>query len=256
MAGISACIVVRNEEKFVRRCLENIKGVVDEIVVVDGQSTDSTVEICRQYTDRIFFRKPQGFANPDYQFAIEQATQEWVLVIDADELLSDEILASLRDLASTDVYAAYAFPRRNYYDQAGLKWTSHVAYPDYQVRFSRQDSILYTGQIHETPQVKGKTKFLDDKYYMIHLVPGSYEFKDFKSHYIRFAKIQARQEGLSRSRPMYFLKAFSDFVWTLNENLIRKKGYKDGAAGLCATFMFASYNFLVSWYKATGQSAK
>lgn len=255
MDGISACIVVRNEEKFVRQCLENIKGVVDEIIVVDGQSTDSTVRICREYTDRIYYRKPQGFANPDYQFAIEQATRDWVLVIDADELLSEDVLASLRDLSGTEDYAAYAFPRRNYYDQKGLRWTSHVAYPDYQVRLSRRDSILYTGRIHETPQITGKTKHLDDRYYMIHLVPGSYEFRDFKSHYIRFARIQARQEGLNLPRPVYFLKACSDFAWTVNENLVRKKGYKDGIAGLCATIMFASYNFLVSWYKATGNSS-
>jgi len=98
MIKVSACLTVRNEEKHIHKCIESIKDVVDEIIVVDGYSIDKTVEICKEYTDNIYFQKPQGFVEPDRIFALEKANGNLILVIDAAETLSKELQGNLRHL--------------------------------------------------------------------------------------------------------------------------------------------------------------
>lgn len=248
MSRISACIVARNEEKWIRGCLENIKNIVDEIIVVDGRSTDNTVNICREYTDKIFQREPQGFANPDYQFAIDSANNEWILLIDADERLSDNLKAMIRGLTDQEEYNGYSFPRRNFYDENGEKWTRHVQYPDRQIRLTKKDKTKYRGMIHEFPVIDGKIKDLPDDLYMIHLVPNHYSLKTFGKHHKRYAAIQSMQMTKNRSSLFYFVKSFHIFFKIFLENMVFKKGYLDGIAGIKATFMEASYYFLVNWY--------
>ncbi len=80
---ISAILITGNEEENIRDCLESIKWA-DEIIVVDSESTDKTVEIAKEYTDNIFIKKWEGFGK-QYQFALDQATNEWVFNLDADE---------------------------------------------------------------------------------------------------------------------------------------------------------------------------
>jgi len=82
---LSICLVVYNEEKMIRRCLESIKNLADEIIIVlDGESQDKTEAICREYTDKIFIRKHIGFSDPHLPFAFEQAKGDWIMRIDAD----------------------------------------------------------------------------------------------------------------------------------------------------------------------------
>ncbi len=93
---ISACMIVKNEEKFLSRCLDSIKDVVDEIIIVDTGSTDNTVEIAKRYTDKIFFHEWQNSFSEARNFALQFATCEWILQIDADEELEQEDIPILR----------------------------------------------------------------------------------------------------------------------------------------------------------------
>lgn len=252
MTRISACLVVRNEEKFVRNCLESIKDIVDEIIVVDGDSTDKTVEICKEYTDKIYFRKPQGFVEPDRIFALEKATGDWILVIDADETLSKELRGNLRYLTQQGDYSAYAFTRRHYYDKEGKKWTKYVFYPDYQIRLFRAGKAKYAGMIHESPKVDGKTKNASLKWYINHHVPNHYSFATFKKRHLRFAKIQAKQTERTKPRVFYFIKAIVAFYYSFIKNFSMQRWFLDGVVGLKASLVMASYFFMVNYYVATG----
>jgi glycosyltransferase involved in cell wall biosynthesis len=101
MARVSAIIVCFNEEDNIRDCLESVRWA-DEIVVVDSHSTDRTVEIAREYTDRIFIRDWAGYREQK-QFALDQARAEWVLNLDADERVSRELRAEVhRELSAED----------------------------------------------------------------------------------------------------------------------------------------------------------
>src|SRR5579862_5338849 len=105
MSSISACLVVRNEEAVIERCLHSLAGVVDEIVLIhDGECTDRTLEIAERFGARITVADHAGGNEPHLPFAFALATGEWLLRLDADEFLSPELRAALPGLtARTDV---------------------------------------------------------------------------------------------------------------------------------------------------------
>ncbi len=108
---LSVTIITFNEENNIRDCLENIKWA-DEIIVVDSFSTDKTVEICRQYTDKIIQRKWPGHVDQK-QFALKQATGDWILSLDADERLSKGATLEIQNALGNkkETVDGYIFPR-------------------------------------------------------------------------------------------------------------------------------------------------
>jgi glycosyltransferase involved in cell wall biosynthesis len=106
--SVSACLVVRNEEAVIERCLHSLDGVVDEIVLVhDGECDDRTVEIARAHGCRIFMRPLVGHAEASTVFAFEQARGEWILSLDADEYLSEPLASGLRELIADERVNGY-----------------------------------------------------------------------------------------------------------------------------------------------------
>ncbi|MCX7661417.1 MAG: glycosyltransferase family 2 protein, partial [Candidatus Omnitrophica bacterium] len=93
---ISVVIITKNEERNIRECLESVKWA-DEIIVVDDCSTDNTVRICQNYTDKIYLRKLQGFGEQK-QFGLEQASSDWVLFLDADERVTPQLKEEIQDV--------------------------------------------------------------------------------------------------------------------------------------------------------------
>ena len=247
---ITACIVVRNEDKYIKECLESLKTAVDEIVIIDGFSTDNTVNICKEYTDKIYYRKPQGFVEPDRPFSLQKASGDWILVIDGDERLSNNLQINLKNLTKQTKYQAYAFPRRNYYDEEEKKWIKHVLYPDYQIRLFKSNCATYKGVIHERPIIDGVTKYLTDIHHIIHLVPNHFALKKIFKHHAKYAKIQANQTERLKPKVLYFAKAIFMFILIFNVNFIYRKGFLDGMIGFKASFMLGFYNFLINWYMA------
>ena len=155
---ISITIRTFNEEKNIRECLESVNWA-DEIVVVDSNSTDSTVAIARGYTGNIITQKWLGHIEQS-QFATDQTTNTWVLHMDADERvtpeLRDEIMALDLDRSPCD---AYEMPRRHFFMQ---QWIDHSAwYPDYKIRLFRKDRCRWGGYApHDEVKVKGLKKKL------------------------------------------------------------------------------------------------
>jgi glycosyltransferase involved in cell wall biosynthesis len=105
---VSACLVVRNEEAVIERCLASLAGVVDEIVLVhDGDCEDATLEIAERYGCRIFVRPLVGHAEATTVFAFEQLRGEWIMSLDADEFLSEPLRAHLRELVADERVNGY-----------------------------------------------------------------------------------------------------------------------------------------------------
>jgi glycosyltransferase involved in cell wall biosynthesis len=150
---ISAVIITRNEEANLERCLRSLAWV-DEIVVVDSGSTDRTVEIARGVHAKVLHREWCGFG-PAKQYALEQATGEWILSVDADEEISatlkDEIVQAVGGAASC---AGYYLPRRT---QFLGRWIRHSGwYPDYVLRLFKRDGGRFTeALVHEKVEVAG-----------------------------------------------------------------------------------------------------
>lgn len=132
MAHISVTIITYNEEKRIEACLNSIKDIADEIIVVDSFSTDRTPQICRDFGCKVTQRKFSGFG-AQRQFATSLTSHSYVLAIDADEVLSPALLASLKKLkADGFAHRVYSMSRLNFYCGQPVKHCGW--YPDQQVR--------------------------------------------------------------------------------------------------------------------------
>ncbi len=247
---ISAYILTKNEEKYIRRCLESIKNVVDEIIIVDGYSADRTVDICREYTDKIYLHKFSGSFAEERTFAVSKTSHEWILQIDADETLSNELASNLRCLAQFNECVAHSFARRNYYDKDGKKWTKHAYFPDYQPRLFKKDKLRYNlnRTIMEEAIIDGKIKYAPFEMYMNHYVPNKYSFSNFKNQHLRSVKLQSKWNKSNQPKIFYFLKIPMVYLYHFLKLSLSSKWYLDGIIGLRASSIMAFYVIMVNYY--------
>jgi glycosyltransferase involved in cell wall biosynthesis len=149
---ITACVVARNEEPVIRRCLESVRGVADEIVLVhDGPCEDATVAIAEDLGARVFVRDPVG--NPEAQtvFAYEQARGEWLLSLDADEFLSDELRDRIPELVRGDDVNGYEFLWRIW---NGERYTTRDG--PYKLTLFRRAATHLLGMLQSVERVDGR----------------------------------------------------------------------------------------------------
>lgn len=151
MTHLSVVIITLNEERNIGRCLQSVSGVADDVVVVDSGSADHTADICREHGARFISHPWLGFAETK-NFANSQAKYPLILSLDADEALSDQLIASIRAVKETEALAAYSMNRlTNYCGQ----WIRHCGwYPDRKIRLFNRNKARWTGLIiHETLSV-------------------------------------------------------------------------------------------------------
>lgn len=222
---LSVIVITKNEEERIRACLESVKWA-DEIIVVDNDSGDNTLEIAKQYTDKIFkvdFEDFSAWRN----FATEKASGEWVLFIDPDE----RVLASLRQeievMISMSDFSAYAISRKNIIFGKEVKYNSF--WPDWVIRLIRKDDFEgWVGKVHEYPKFKGKLGY--SKNSLLHLTHRNLEQVVLKS--LAWSKIDARLR-LGANHPKMsgwrFLRIF--FSETFNQGILRR-GFVNGTVGI------------------------
>jgi len=169
--------------------LEHVKDVVDEIIVVDGYSTDETVDVARSYGARVYQRRPWGYPEPDRMFALKQASHEWILYLDDDERLSSRLKSDLKSLiesAESNEICAFSIVRVNLTPRG--RPILGPFYPDRQTRIFKKERTLYRGLIHEFPLIEGKVKILPEEYYIIHLWNKFWSKK--QTQYVRIQALQ------------------------------------------------------------------
>ena len=151
---LSACLVAQNEQENLPRVLQSAQGVADEIIVVDGGSTDRTPEIARENGARLFVRPFTNHADQK-NYAASLASHDWIFLLDADEELSDELKESVRKWkGQAPEFEVYEMPRLTRYLGA---WIRHSRwYPDWQRRIYRRDKASFRGVIHSALHFEGK----------------------------------------------------------------------------------------------------
>ncbi|MCX7716615.1 MAG: glycosyltransferase family 2 protein [Endomicrobia bacterium] len=142
---VSAVLIVRNEEKKIRRCLESIKWC-DEIIVVDQSSVDNTINIVKEYTHNIFVVEPKLICNPDREFGISKAKNEWVLLIEADEVVDKNLQSEIKDLVEKNKLDIYFVPVKTFFCGKWIKTCGW--YPSYIPRLFRKGKIVFQDKIH------------------------------------------------------------------------------------------------------------
>ena len=185
---ISACVIAFNEERKIKRCLQSLTWC-DEIIVLDSFSTDRTVEICKEFTPRVYQHEWLGYVG-QRNLVREMSTHPWILFLDSDEevcpALRDEILAHFE--RGTGQYLGYEFPRQVYY--LG-RWICHGEwFPDVKLRLFKKDHGRTEGQEpHDKVVVNGPVKRLRNPIW-------HYTYDDIRDHLDtlnRFSTITAQQ---------------------------------------------------------------
>jgi len=234
---ITATIITFNEEHNIAAALESL-SFADEIIVVDSESTDRTVEIARQFTDRVFVRPWPGYS-AQKNFAAEQASNNWILSIDADERVSKELAGEIVALKNSDPRSAgFEMPRRAYY--LG-RWIKHSGwYPDYKLRlYDRTRGRWHGDYVHETLEADGKVERLSGE--LLHYtVRDASEHHSRMDRYTTLAAAKLYEQGKRVSLALLIILPIAVFIRTY----IFKLGILDGIPGLAIARFAAHYEFL------------
>lgn len=246
---ISVVIIAHNEARNIRQCLNSVKEWVDEIVLVVNDCNDGTDLIARkEYNAKIFYQTWLGFRDQK-NFAIDQATHEWILSLDADEVVSNELRESIKKFFKKDAnrYTGAEFPRKNWY--LG-RWILHGDwYPDRCLRlFQRTKSRWTGGAVHEKLELVGPKKRL----------AGNLEHHSYESLSAHIKKMlvysdlfNLPKDASEKQRLKIALMACTRPLWTFFRAYILKRGFCDGFPGFCVAFQsaFATYLKYATWYE-------
>lgn len=234
MPSISATLIARNEAAKIARAVRSL-SCADEIVVVDSGSTDSTVEIARSLGARVVVNPWPGFALQK-NFASQQARNDWILSLDADEELDADAQAAVRRWKDSAPSAAgYQFARRARY--LG-RWILHSGwYPDYKVRlYDRRQGRWQGAYVHESVVVSGKVETLPGEIY-------HYTCDSLAEHGERiefYAGLAAREMLEGGERFSLVSRALTP-SWTFLYSYIFRLGILDGVQGFQIARMAARY---------------
>jgi glycosyltransferase involved in cell wall biosynthesis len=244
---ISAVINTLNEEKRLPFALRSVRGWVDEIVVVDMHSSDATREIAESFGARVFLHEPLGYADPARMFALEQATGDWILILDADEVVPLPLSERLREIAARDEADVVLIPWLNYVLGAPLLGTGWAPAQDSHQRFFRRGSVAAQPAIHAYLQIQPGARVLQLPYSEgLAVVHFSYlDVRHFVDKLNRYTDIEAerlRGDPKSGSGPRACVRASREFV----RRYIRQKGYKDGWRGFYLSALMAGYRLVVA----------
>lgn len=250
---ISVAIATHNEEKNITRSLASVYNWVDEIIIVDGQSTDATVKIVKRFDQKnkikIFTENNMRMFHQNKQKAIEKCVGKWILQLDADEVISPQLKNEILSIIGLNrrkkpKAIAYHIPRLNFF--FGKPLTKGGQYPDYTIRLYINGSTQFPCKtIHEQVRVIDQKTPLGKLFHPI----LHYSYPDFETYlrkWIQYASLEANiliQQGVQPSfwnMKKYFLVLP---IWWFFKTYIRHKGFQDGFAG----FIFALFSSIRYW---------
>ena len=221
--GLSAVVITYNEEARLETCLQSL-SFADEIVVLDSFSTDRTLEIARQYTDNVGCREFVGFSD-QWNAAIAMATQEWVMIVAADEIVSDGLAADVVSAISSGMHDAYRLPRSTYFLGRRMRYCGW--YPDYQLRLVKRSIARIADRlVHETLVVDCERGTL--KHDLIHHSYATMD--DFCRKMVAYARAGAQQK-FSEGRRFHAVDLLNP-GFTFFKMYVIRQGFRDGLHGL------------------------
>jgi len=238
---VSVVVITKNESANIDDCLGSVHAWADEIIVVDDESTDNTVELAQKYTDKILHRRMDN-EGKHRNWAYAQARNEWVLSLDADEIVSDELRDEIARNIPNSEYQGFSIPLRTY---IGTYWVRHAGwYPGSKFRLFMRKLFHYEEvEVHPKAFLDGKTGHLTKD--IIH--KGYPDLEHFLGSLNRQTTLEARK-WISTGRQMSMGRAIWRTLDRFPRSYLRKRGYKDGFYGFIIAF-FASLYQIMSYAK-------
>jgi len=245
MFNITVVIHTFNEENNIEDCILSAKLLTNKIILIDMESIDKTVEIAKSLNIPVFNFPKSNYVEPAREFGIKQAKTDWILILDADERITEELANEIKSVIgqsrlnrsesvksvtdSTDLTDStyYKVPRRNIF--AGVKWLRHGGWwPDHQIRLiNKKYFISWPKRIHSTPQIKGNFGYLKNP--LIHYFHG--DLSNMVKKTIIFEDIESEllyKTGKKTATKTFFRKFLSE----LYRRLIKGLGFMDGTYGV------------------------
>lgn len=242
---ISVIINTWNEEKNIQRCLESVKWA-DEIVVVDMESKDKTVQIAKKFGAKVFSHEYTTYVEPARNFALSKATGDWILILDADEEIPLGLAKKLKKLVKEPGEKRFfRLPRKNLIFGKWIKYSRW--WPDHVVRFFKKGSVTWSDKIHSIPLTRGEGKDLEVKEANAIVHYHYQSISQYLERLNRYTDIQAKE----------LIDSDYKFAW---QDLLKKptseflsrffagEGYKDGLHGLVLALLQA-FSELIKYLK-------
>ena len=246
MQTIAAVVITKNEERNITTCLESLKWV-DELIVVDAESSDRTAELAKAYTPKVFLRAWSGYG-PQKNFAIDQATADWILIVDADERVTEELREEIMNLLQKqpsplegegESPVAYRIPRRNFYYGYWIRGAGQ--YPDPQQRLVRRGRGRYNDlPVHEHLEVDGPIGDLHG--HLDHHTHPTVLAHELKIE--RYSTLSAEERIRTGKPEVAWYHLIFNPVWTFVKFYLFRRGFRDGLPGFVVCGFSAAHVLL------------
>ncbi|AKM79462.1 MAG: Glycosyltransferase involved in cell wall biogenesis [Candidatus Beckwithbacteria bacterium GW2011_GWB1_47_15] len=245
---LSVVLATFNEAENITLCLKSIKGLADEVIVVDGSSEDDTRKLAKKFGAKVFKVKNHPMFHTNKQKAVELVSGRWVLQLDADEQVSPQLAAEIKKIVTQKKtpFAGYNVARKNFFLSRFL--TKGGQYPDYVIRlFLNGRGHFPQKSVHEQIVIKGKVGFLKND--LTHYADPN--FARYLTRFNRYTDLDAAELARLKEKPgfslglSYFI--FKPTVWFVKA-YFRHKGFVDGLPGFIFALM-SSLRFPVIFIK-------
>lgn len=242
---ISVVIISKNEEDKITRCLESVKWA-DEIIVVDDLSTDRTVEICQKFGIKIISHKLQEDFSQQRNIGIDNATGNWILQMDADEIVPEELRKEIQKaISKNSEFSGFQFRRKNFFLGHFMKYGGF--YGPYSLKLFKRGKGRYVKQLHEELEIEGKVGIIDSdiEHYPFQSIAQSVERTNMYTTI--GARLMKDENSLLDEKKIKYnltirpLKSF----WKM---YIKRRAYKDGMYGLLFSILF-TFGPMLRWMK-------
>lgn len=238
---LTVIILTKNEEVMIKDCFFSISGLADEIIVIDDESTDRTLEIAKSFNTQIYIHKKLNFAD-QRNFGLSKASGDWILYLDADERLTPELKIEINNIISNQptsqlITSNYYIHRRNFYLNRPWPYIEKI-----QRLFKKENLKDWYGDLHETPHVTGETGTLKNN--LLH-----YTHRDITSMLkktIEWSKVEAQLRYEAGHPPIVwwrFLRIMATEFW---KYYIRQNGWKAGTMGLVES-LYQAFSIFITY---------
>ena len=239
---LSVAIITKNEEKNIGRCLASVQWA-DEVMVIDSGSTDLTLEVCKLYKCKVIQTKWQGFGKTK-QFAVDSTSNEWVLSLDADEEVTENLKNQISKILENPMKKAYKIKRTSFYLGKEVR---HCGWDkDFPLRlFNKKYGAFNEKSVHESVQTK-------EKIGIIHEIILHYTYPTLKSHLtkmIRYSELGAENLFNKKKKTTIGNAVFSG-IFKFIKMYFFQLGFLDGKTGLLISFISGfgvSYKYFRLW---------
>jgi len=239
---LSVIIICKNEEANIRRCLESV-SFADELIVLDSGSSDNTVDIAREYTDQVYMTDWPGYG-VQKQRALAKTKGDWVLNLDADESVTQELQKEILAAIAADEFDAFRIPIRMYFYGKALRFSSS---PQRHIRLFKKSKSRYSDDIiHEKIIVSADSRISKIKQSIRH-----HSFRDLSHALYKMNKYSSysAKTRIDKDKKFGFTRAIFGSSWMFFRCYIIQWGFLDGRAG----FLFAVFNAHGTFYRGVKQ---